>query len=160
MQIKIKSLLTGFYSIIAIVAFWQTGLSQSTNSIIEERTVKYTRLYADASGDSHFDMGYFELKFKPIVAPDTPFSLSFKMENDGSPSMLLVPAGRFGKWHPAPVKQYMVNIQGYYEIEASDGEKRVFNPGDILLLEDTHGKGHQTKVIGEGDLLVVAIPVR
>jgi len=54
----------------------------------------------------------------------------------------------------------MVSVKGVYEIEASDGEKNVINPGDILLLEDTSGKGHQTKVIGNEDILVVVIPIK
>ena len=74
--------------------------------------------------------------------------------------MLLVPVGRFLEWHPAPEKQYMVSVKGIYEIVASDGEKRIVNPGDILLLEDTEGKGHQTRVIGNEDLLVVVIPIK
>jgi oxalate decarboxylase/phosphoglucose isomerase-like protein (cupin superfamily) len=41
-----------------------------------------------------------------------------------------------------------------------DGVVRQFGPGDIILLEDTWGKGHRTRNIGDGyaDFLVVPIP--
>ena len=40
-----------------------------------------------------------------------------------------------------------------------DGEKRIFEPGSVLLVEDTEGKGHQTKVIGQKDLFFVWVPI-
>lgn len=48
-------------------------------------------------------------------------------------------------WHPAPERQYIVLLEGNIEIEVGTGEKRVFTGGDILLVEDTQGKGHRTK---------------
>ena len=38
----------------------------------------------------------------------------------------------------------MIFLSGETEIEVSDGEKRKFVPGDVLLLEDTKGHGHYT----------------
>ena len=32
-------------------------------------------------------------------------------------------------------------------ITASDGEKRVIGPGEVFLVEDTHGKGHLSKSV-------------
>lgn len=48
-------------------------------------------------------------------------------------------------WHNAPAHQYIVLLDGAIELEVSDGEKRVFRGGDILLMEDVTGKGHRTK---------------
>ena len=45
------------------------------------------------------------------------------------------------------------------EITASDDEVRRFSVGDVLLVEDTWGKGHASKVISDEDsqaLLVTA----
>ena len=33
------------------------------------------------------------------------------------------------------------------EITASDGEKRIIGPGEVFLVEDTHGKGHFSKAV-------------
>jgi hypothetical protein len=37
------------------------------------------------------------------------------------------------------------------EITTSDGETRRFGPGSLCLLDDTTGKGHNTRVLGGGD---------
>ncbi|BAP32602.1 uncharacterized protein CHSO_3565 [Chryseobacterium sp. StRB126] len=48
-------------------------------------------------------------------------------------------------FHCAPQKQYIVLLDGGVEIETSLGEKRKFQTGEILLVEDVTGKGHKTK---------------
>ncbi|MFW9310935.1 hypothetical protein ACN9OS_11495, partial [Glaesserella parasuis] len=50
-------------------------------------------------------------------------------------------------FHNAPQKQYIILLDGEIEIETSVGEKRRFKGGEILLVEDTTGKGHKTKNI-------------
>jgi hypothetical protein len=50
-------------------------------------------------------------------------------------------------WHHAPQRQYIVLLDGEIEIETSDREKRRFGGGDILLVEDTTGRGHRTRTI-------------
>jgi quercetin dioxygenase-like cupin family protein len=50
-------------------------------------------------------------------------------------------------WHPAPRRQYIINLDGAVEITASDGEKRVIGPGEVFLVEDTSGKGHFSKAV-------------
>ncbi len=59
-------------------------------------------------------------------------------------------------WHPTPVRQFMVAVAGRFAVTASDGSMREFGAGDILLLEDTHGKGHSTEVLGD-DAAVLAV---
>jgi quercetin dioxygenase-like cupin family protein len=48
-------------------------------------------------------------------------------------------------WHPAPQRQYIIMLEGELEVEAGDGTKRLFSPGDILLVEDTTGRGHRSR---------------
>ena len=50
-------------------------------------------------------------------------------------------------FHTVPQKQYVILLDGEIEIETSLGEKRTFKGGDILLMEDTQGKGHKTRNI-------------
>ncbi len=45
-------------------------------------------------------------------------------------------------WHNAPEKQFVIMLEGGVEIQTGNGEKRVFQGGDIILVEDTTGKGH------------------
>jgi hypothetical protein len=51
-------------------------------------------------------------------------------------------------WHPAPRRQYIVNLDAGVQITASDGESRVIGPGEIVLVEDVSGKGHLSKAVG------------
>ena len=39
----------------------------------------------------------------------------------------------------------------------SDGAVRIFPVGSVLLLEDTHGKGHSTRITSDVDILVFAV---
>src|ERR1700716_784404 len=50
-------------------------------------------------------------------------------------------------WHPAPRRQYIVNLDAGVQITASDGETRKIGAGEILLVEDTWGKGHLSKAL-------------
>ena len=48
-------------------------------------------------------------------------------------------------WHPAPQRQFIALLDGAIEIEVSDGERRTFRGGEVLLLEDTAGRSHRTR---------------
>ena len=48
-------------------------------------------------------------------------------------------------FHTAPQKQFIILLDGEIEIETSLHQKRKFSGGDVLLVEDTTGKGHRTK---------------
>ena len=52
-------------------------------------------------------------------------------------------------WHPAPRRQYIINLDAGVQITASDGEARVIGAGEIILVEDTTGKGHLSQGLGQ-----------
>jgi hypothetical protein len=54
-------------------------------------------------------------------------------------------------WHPAPRRQYIINLDGGVQLTASDGEARVIGAGEVILVEDISGKGHLSKSV-EGKL--------
>jgi len=51
-------------------------------------------------------------------------------------------------WHPAPRRQYIINLDGGVKITASDGEAREIGAGEVILVEDTSGKGHLSQSLG------------
>jgi hypothetical protein len=51
-------------------------------------------------------------------------------------------------WHPAPRRQYVINLDAAVNITAGDGETRHIGPGEIVLVEDTTGKGHISEFVG------------
>ena len=50
-------------------------------------------------------------------------------------------------WHPAPRRQYIVNLDAGVEITVSDGETRTIGAGEVLLVEDVTGKGHLSRAV-------------
>jgi hypothetical protein len=59
--------------------------------------------------------------------------------------------------HPAPSKRFLVVLEGELEIETTDGERRSFVPGSVVLVEDLEGRGHITRVCGDGLASAMAV---
>ena len=98
-----------------------------------------TRLYSDSKGDTWFE---------DIIIPLKDAGEIGKL-SEGLPASSLifreVEATYDYDFHNAPQKQYLILIDGGVEIETSLGEKRQFLAGEVVLLEDTQGKGHRTR---------------
>jgi hypothetical protein len=62
-------------------------------------------------------------------------------------------------WHPAPRRQYIVNLDAGVEITVSDGETRVIGAGEVLLVEDVTGKGHLSKAVAGQVRRSIFIPI-
>ena len=62
-------------------------------------------------------------------------------------------------WHPAPRRQYIINLTGGVEITASDGEVRRIEAGEVLFVEDLTGKGHLSKNIEEKIRYSIFVPI-
>lgn len=58
-----------------------------------------------------------------------------------------------------PKRQYGITLSGHVEIETGDGTIRRFGPGDVMLAEDTTGRGHLTRVVGGHTRHCVFIPL-
>jgi quercetin dioxygenase-like cupin family protein len=105
--------------------------------------MKITRIYTDADGESHFDEhtedGVEFRNHASYTRAIDAYGLVFReTEAMGDQPAL-------GDWHTAPRRQYVLFAKGSTEVEVSDGEKRIMNPGDVLLVEDTTGKGHRNR---------------
>ncbi len=98
-------------------------------------------LYADVAGNSHFrdiEIEWVEDRRTSKLSKRLPASgIIFRQS----------PADYDLDWHTAPRKQYIVNLDGGVEITASDGEVRRIEAGEIILVEDTYGKGHLSKAL-------------
>jgi hypothetical protein len=101
--------------------------------------MQLTRIYADAAGESHFETVDIALEAKGIVGDlSEPMPADSVIFRENEP-------GYDWDFHHAPARQLIILLDGAIEIEVSDGEKRSFSGGDVLLVEDTWGKGHRTK---------------
>ncbi len=114
------------------------------------------RIWADDDGESHLedvDLAFDESDF----LPSAPSMLLTPQQKASGYFIARAPAGLELDWHVAPVKELAIYLTGRGEIEASDGTIRPIEPGTILLVEDTIGKGHKTRVIGDEEVLVVIV---
>lgn len=98
-----------------------------------------TRIFSDDAGESHFE----DLKI-PLNENGEIGFLSEKQAVSGIIFRKVKPDYDFD-FHQAPARQYIILQEGAIEIETSLGEKRIFEPGNVLLVEDTSGKGHRTR---------------
>ena len=118
---------------------------------------RYTRLYADEGGESRFEELEMELAPVDFAPPAAPLNIALFLTTTQS-LWVGAPAGWPGEApHPSPQRQVFVTTQGEYEITASDGTVRRFREGAVLLLEDTWGKGHSTRIVGNDEALVFAV---
>ena len=100
-------------------------------------------LYTDANGQSHF----------------RDIEIEWAEEGRGSKLSKRLPAtGIIFRetgaeydldWHPAPRRQYIVNLDAGVRLTASDGESRTIGAGEVILVEDTTGKGHRSLGLGQ-----------
>jgi len=118
--------------------------------------VSFMRIYADASGDSHFGEVDIEYESADFVSPAPPVLMSGPA-GASAYSFEVVPSGWHGDWHPVPQRLLAVYLSGSGEMTASDGETRPLLPGTVLLAEDTIGKGHISRVTGSGEMHVLIL---
>lgn len=103
--------------------------------------MKIHNIYVDADGETHFRDIAVEWvaegrggktsavhKVSGLIFRETPGSYDYE-------------------WHPAPRRQYIVNLDAGVQITVSDGETREIGPGEVFLVEDVSGKGHFSKAI-------------
>jgi mannose-6-phosphate isomerase-like protein (cupin superfamily) len=68
--------------------------------------------------------------------------------------------GHFSDFTTVEDVQFYCVMSGRMELTVSNGEKRYLSRGDMILLRDTTGQGHCTRVLGheECNVLIIAMP--
>jgi hypothetical protein len=103
--------------------------------------MKVTRLYTGPDGESHFEDIDIPLKDGGPIG-----RLSEIIQATGIIFRETGPDYDYN-WHNAPRRQFIVMLDGAVDIEVGDGTKRRFMTGDILLAEDTTGRGHISRAV-------------
>ncbi|MCG6901724.1 MAG: cupin domain-containing protein [Rhodobacter sp.] len=110
--------------------------------------MKYLRLFVGDDGESH--IGEIEAQFSLVdYAPPAPALELADPVPASRHIMVRFPAGWDSGLHPSPQRQLFVVLSGQIEGAASDGFVMRLGPGDVLLMEDTSGKGHTARVVGD-----------
>ncbi len=93
-------------------------------------------LYTDENGTSHFrdiEIEWVEERRGSKLSKRFPASGIIFRETEAKHST---------DWHRAPRRQYIINLDAASKLTASDGESRIIGAGEVILVEDTTGKGH------------------
>jgi quercetin dioxygenase-like cupin family protein len=105
----------------------------------------YVRIHTDEEGETHFSDESIELQSMDYAPPAPPLDVS--SPHDTSQFMFVgAQPGWVGDWHPSPFRQFVFILAGDFEVKVSDGEVRTFSAGAVVLLDDTTGKGHHTRI--------------
>jgi hypothetical protein len=103
--------------------------------------MKIHRLFADERGETHFQDVEIQLTESTSAG-----RMSARLPATGI-IFREVPPDYDLDWHPAPRRQYIINLDAGVQITASDGEVRRIGAGEVLLVEDTRGKGPLSKAL-------------
>jgi quercetin dioxygenase-like cupin family protein len=110
--------------------------------------VPFARIVATSDGGSRFVDGGVDLVDGDFAPPAPPLGLG-PVAGARSVRYIGAPPGWDSPPHPAPARQWVVMVRGMVEAATSDGEVRRFGPGMAVLLEDTTGAGHRTRIVGD-----------
>jgi hypothetical protein len=121
--------------------------------------LSFSRLVPTSDGGSRFDAVAVPLTLQDFAPPAQPFSIS-PFSHASQCGFLYLPPGWVGEMHPTPIRMWIFVLEGEMHFEASNGEARHITPGSALLLEDTVGQGHFSRVLGSRrvTLAVVQLP--
>ena len=103
--------------------------------------MKITRIYSGTDGESHLEEIEVPLNDRGSIGRISQLEgatgVVFR-ETDGDYDY---------DFHNAPRRQYVINLDAAVEIQVGDGTRRVIGPGEILLAEDTTGRGHISRSV-------------
>jgi hypothetical protein len=113
--------------------------------------VRLVRIFTRPSGESAL-----EVREVPMSKGERPASATFQA---GALFFRETPEGHVQDLHNAPRRQLIFLTSGLLELESSEGQRLLCRPGDLILAEDTQGKGHLTRSLrGTRGFVHVAVP--
>jgi hypothetical protein len=114
-----------------------------------EVPMKYTRIYADFDGETHFED--VEEKTQKTETAPTAFLNLTKPKPASECFLASIPPGYTDDFHPPPKRFVFTILTGEFETTVSDGKVRRFGPGDVALIDDLVSKGHKSTVVSQSD---------
>ena len=115
-----------------------------------------SRFFTSENGGSQYDNVEIPLASQTM---DRWGNLTTMSERFTSPGVCIfeIAEGSFQDWHNAPQRQLCVVLNGVWEVETSDGERRSWKPGELFLPDDVKGKGHISRVL-QGPVRILFVP--
>jgi quercetin dioxygenase-like cupin family protein len=119
--------------------------------------VLYQNIWADKDGQTHIAQCLLTgLTLKTFAPPASPYYLGIAPENVESIVISTLPMGWYGDWHHAPGPQWVIDLEGQWQVQAADGTTLTQGPGEFQFNSDdsahaaTPGAhvGHTARQIG------------
>jgi quercetin dioxygenase-like cupin family protein len=120
--------------------------------------MRYTRVYTDADGETHFEDLETAGRTGQARESDLVGTVSETFPVSGIYFREVVQESS-DEPHNAPFPLFIIGLRGRFSVEVSDGEVREFAPGEVLLVEDTTGKGHTTRRVGDEPRATLMAPL-
>ncbi|MEM7371719.1 MAG: hypothetical protein AAF587_24095 [Bacteroidota bacterium] len=111
----------------------------------------FTRIFTDSEGNSHFETIPVHMEAKTDIG-------FYSTPEEKISRMYFQHALPHHEWpfHSVKDKIQLVFLKGIMEFEVSNGERKQFGPGDVVLLDDHSGQGHKGRT-WENTATVLAI---
>jgi len=135
--------------VVVFVFLWSAPADRDVVGAQTTKTIKMTRIYTGPDGQSHAEEVDLPLTTGTATAMFQATGVQFRR----------TPPGTFSDWHVGPRRQFVITLSGRGEIGLANGRKIELVPGKIELIEDTTGKGHTTRAVGNEDRISIAIPL-
>jgi len=117
---------------------------------------RYTRIVGTGDGGSKFEDAEIHLTEQQVADGVPPMFVGGLSSSAG---VVFLRSAEFDSDpHPAPREQWVVMLRGAIEVEVSDGTRRRCEPGDLVLVTDTTGRGHITSAVGDPPLEALFVP--
>jgi len=114
----------------------------TTHGAPTTRIARVTRVYSGEDGESHLE---------DVEIPLNDLGGAIGALSKLEPATGIVFRETQGDYdydfHNAPRRQYVINLDAAVEIEVGDGTRRILGAGEILLAEDTTGRGHRSRAV-------------
>jgi len=126
--------------------------------------ITYWHLWTDEEGVSHQRQCTLEnFTFKGVGDADPQWNNQHP-RGESTVVFTIQPVGWVGDWHENPAPQWIVPLSGRWWVEAMDGTRREFGPGEISLGEDQNcktdsqgRKGHRSGTIGDEPAVLMTV---
>jgi uncharacterized cupin superfamily protein len=124
----------------------------------ETLSVRYVRIYSAEDGGSRFED--IEVQGEPthIVDGVPPLLVSGPFPVHAALFVAQPKDATDWRAHVSPRRQWAILLSGRVAVTTTDGERREFGPGDVILAEDTTGQGHLSTPL-TADVTFVMLPV-
>jgi hypothetical protein len=103
--------------------------------------MKIIRIYTGDDGESHFEDMEIPLN------DAGPIGRLSDLQKATGVIFRETPADYDYDFHNAPRRQYIINLDAGVEVEVGDGTRRIIHAGEIMLVEDTTGRGHISRAL-------------